>query len=172
MKIGRIDLLAIAVVGLALATTGCGPKKVTDLQRKEAELMVSEAQFAMSLRDWARAEGLLTKAVQIAPDEGVYWTSLGSMRVRTGNRAGAKQAYEAALKAYQADAAADAAKTDVEPWLKQVYVLALLGRMDQGRALLEQIAKKFPDSRNVRAFVDGRQFDRMIADPLFKDAAL
>ena len=173
MKLTCRESILLAVALFAFFT-GCGRKKteITTQQRKEAELLVNEAEFAMNLRDWARAEGLLTKAVQLVPDEGVYWTSLGSMRVRTGNRAGAKQAYEEALKSYQADVAADKTKANVEPWLKQVYVLALLGRTEQARTLLADIAKRFPDHRNVRAFVDGKQFDRMIADPLFKDAAL
>ena len=164
----------MAAVMLALAGAGCGGKKqeITELQRKEADHLVAEADFAMNMRDWARAEGVLAKATSLVPDNGVYWTSLGAMRVRLGNKAGAKDAYLSALKAYEAEAAADKTKSDVEPWLKQVYVLALLGRVSDGRALLDKINQKFPGHRNVRAFVEGKQFDAMLADPLFKQAAL
>lgn len=163
------------VVICALALGGCGkpkPKPVSELKRKEAEHLVAEASFAMNLRDWARAEGLLAKAVQSDPNTGVYWLSLGSMRMRLGNKAAAKEAYEGALKAYQFEADATAAKGDPEPWLKQMQVLALLGRTDEARTMLDRTAKKFPDNRNVRAFVDGKHFDRMIADPMFKQGAL
>ena len=166
--------VTVVAIGLTLGTTGCGAKKkqITELQRKEADHLVAEANFAMNMRDWARAEGVLAKATSLVPDNGVYWTSLGSMRVRLGNKSGAKQAYLGALKAYEAEAAADKTKADVEPWLKQVYVLALLGRVDEGRALLGKIAGRFPGNRHVRAFIEGKQFDKMIADPLFKQAAL
>lgn len=163
-----------ALVFASIAVVGCKPKPkpITELQRKEADHLVAEASFAMNLRDWARAEGLLAKATQLTPDAGVYWLSLGSMRVRLGNKAGAKQAYESALKVFQAEAASDAGKKDPDAWLKQMQVLALLGRTEEARAMLEQTAKRFPDNRNVRAFVDGKQFDRMLADPVFKQGAL
>jgi tetratricopeptide (TPR) repeat protein len=153
---------------------GCGAKKkeITELQRKEAELLVAEANFAANLRDWARAEGLLVKATNLTPDEGAYWTSLGAMRVRLGHKGAAKTAYERAVKAYQEEIAADKAKSDVEPWLRQVYVLALLGRVSEGRALLDRAARQFPTNREVRAFIDGKQLDAMLADPLFKQEAL
>ena len=163
--------VVVTTLGLTLAA-GCkpGPKGITSLQRKEAEVLVNEAQFAMTLHDLPRAEGLLAKAARLCPDEGPYWVTLGSVRVKLGNREAAKAAYKAGLSAYETEAKSD--KSDVEPWLKQIYVLALLGRVDDGRALLEKIAKRFPDSRNVRLFVEGRQFDRMLADPKFKEVAL
>jgi tetratricopeptide (TPR) repeat protein len=163
----------VIACGLVMGAAGCGRKKaITEHQRKEADHLVAEANFAMNLRDWARAEGLLAKATSLVPDNGVLWTSLGSMRVRLGQKSGAKEAYLKALQAYEAEAAADETKADVEPWLKQVYVLALLGRANDGRALLDKIGRKFPGNRNVRAFIEGRQFDAMLADPIFKQAAL
>jgi tetratricopeptide (TPR) repeat protein len=170
----RCAAALLVVACWALLASGCGAKKkeVTELQRKEADHFVAEAEFAMTMRDWARAEGLLAKATTRVPDNGVLWTSLGSMRVRLGNKAAARAAYESALKAYEEEAAADKTKADVEPWLKQVYVLALLGRTNEGRSLLDKVFKQFPNNRNVRAFVEGKQFDRMLADPIFKEAAL
>ena len=169
-----MSLPLILAVGLGASAAGCGGRKkeITELQRKQAEHLVAEADFAINMRDWARAEGVLARATNLVPDNGAYWSSLGATRVRLGNKAGAKDAYLRALKAYEEEAAADKTGTDVEPWLKQVYVLALLGRVNDGRALLEKIDKKFPRDRNVRAFIEGRQLDAMLADPLFKQAAL
>ena len=167
-----VGLLLVAAVSVALV--GCKPKPqpVTELKRKEAEHFVAEATFAMNLRDWARAEGELAQAVKSDPTVGVYWVSLGSMRVRLGNKAGAKEAYQGALKAFEADTKAADLVKEPGPWLKQVEVLALLGRTDEARAMLEKTAKLFPENRAVRQFVDGKHFDKMIADPLFKQGAL
>ena len=169
----RIGIVVVAASALFL-DAGCkpSPKPITESQRKEADLLASEASFAITLRDWTRAEGLLAKATQLAPDTGVYWISLGSMRMRLGNKAGAKAAYEGALQAYQAAALKEEGKADAELWLKQMQALALLGRTDDARAMLEKTARRFPEDRNVRAFVDSKAFDRMIADPAFKQGSL
>jgi tetratricopeptide (TPR) repeat protein len=162
-------LIVLLAVGLALG--GCARRKqITELQRKQAAQLASEADFAMTLRDWARAESVLAKAVDISPDAGAYWVTLGTTRIRLGKRDAARTAYKRALDAYEGDAAAT--KTDVDPWLQQVYVLALLGRVNDGRALLEKVAKKFPGNRDVRAFIERKQYDQMLADPGFKEMAL
>lgn len=168
---------AAGICGIAIlamvAGAGCAKEKkkeITDLQRKEAAHLASEAQFALTMRDYPRAETSLAKAVTLTPDEGALWISLGATRMKQGKRDAAKEAYQGALKAHEAEAAED--KTDPEPWLRQVYVLALLGRKDEARTMLEKTVKKFPDNRNVKLFVEGKQFDRMIADPMFKDMAL
>jgi Flp pilus assembly protein TadD len=158
--------------GLVFGANGCGAKRqeVTERQRKEAAHLVSEADFAMTLRDWARAEGVLAKAVELAPDTGQYWVSLGSTRMRLSNRAGARAAYQGALQAFQDEAKAN--ESDLEPWMQQVYVLALLGRRDDARALLQKVARRFPESRSLRSFVEGKKFDAMLADPEFTKMAL
>jgi tetratricopeptide (TPR) repeat protein len=161
-----------AVAALALFASGCGKKEVSELQRKQADHLAAEAEFAITLRDWARAEGLLAQAAALVPGNGVVWTNLGSVRVRLNHKGAAKEAYLKALKAYEDEAAADKAKADPEPWLKQVYVLALLGRTNDGRAMLEKTARQFPSHRSVKAFVERKQFDAMLADPNFKQAAL
>eukprot|EP01035_Chromulina_nebulosa_P062448 gene62448-85403_t len=172
---------AVVAAGLVLAS-GCKPKgkEITTLQRKEAATLVSEAQFALQLKDLARAEGLLTKAAELVPDAGKVWVDLGSVRVRLGKKDTARTAYQAALKAYEDEAAAPAdtkggplpAGAEAGPWLQQVYVLALLGRVDDARAVLAKAQKKLPESRAVRAFAEQKQIDKMIADPAFKLIAL
>jgi len=102
--------------------------------------------------------------------EGDYWLSLGSTRVRLGNRGAAKEAYNAALKAYEDDAARDSTRSD--SWLKQAYVLAVLGRMDDSRAVLVKAAKRFPNDSKVRSFTDPKQFEQMITASSFKEMAL
>lgn len=162
----------LAAGAFLLGQAGCGVKKkeVTELQRKEASLLASEAQFAMSLRNWGEAEAALAKAVEKTPDNPTFWASLGAMRIKLGKHGEAKSAYENALKALEAEAKED--KTDSEPWLQQVHLLALLGRVDAARAVLEKTAKQFPDHRDVRLFVENKQLDQWLADPKFKEMAL
>jgi len=161
-------LLALTLV----AGPGCKPKSaaITSLQRKEAANLVSEAQFAMSIRDYARAEGLLAKATALEFDNGNYWISLGSMRVRLGRKPEAKQAYESALGAFEA--AYKLNPTFAQPHLQQVYALALLGRIDRARDTLIKIEKAHPGDASVRAFVQGKQLDAMLSSPMFKEIAL
>jgi Flp pilus assembly protein TadD len=170
MKLSRV-YLSLAVVAL-LSCGGCKskPKEITSLQRKEAALLVSEAQFAISLRDFARAEGEFAKAAALCPDDGDYWVSLGSMRVRLGQRDGAKTAYKNALAAFE-DAAGRDAK-DAQLALQQVSVLALLGRPDDARALLAKLPARFPGNREVRIFIEQKQLESMLADPKFREVAL
>ncbi|MGH7945206.1 MAG: hypothetical protein ACREH8_12205 [Opitutaceae bacterium] len=150
-------------------TLGCARKQVTDRDRKEAAHLVSEAQFAMTIREWARAEGLLLKAVQVAPT-GDYWLSLGAARLRLNNRKGAKEAYQSALKEFEKESARN--NLSSEPWIKKIYVLALLGRHDDSRALAAKATKLFPNDVNVRAFTDPGEYERMVSSPKFKDMAL
>lgn len=164
----RLFLLTFALFGVA----GCGRggREVTDLERKQAAHLMSEAEFAVSLRDYARAEPILAQATALAPDNGGYWINLGSVRKRLGNRGGAKDAYQFALKAYEAQA--KKTSTEPEPWFQQIYVLALLGRLDDARGLVEKTKEKFPTHRLVRVFIEEKQFDQMLATPMFKDIAL
>ena len=161
----------LAALGLAVLGAGCSRhKEITSLQRKEAASLVSEAQFAVTLRDYARAEPLLAKAVALCPDTSDYFLSLGTVRRQMDNRAGAKQAYEQAL-----DLCRDAYRRDgknTQPLLQQIYVLALLGRMDDARDALAKAQKDHPDDATVRGIIESKQLDRLADDPGFKEKAL
>lgn len=132
-------------------------------------MLASEAQFAINVRDWARAEGLLAKTVQLVPDAD-YWMALGSSRVRLGNKAGATEAYQKSLRAFADEAAVDEKR--VEPWLGQITVLALLGKTDASRALVTKALKRFPNDTRLKSLSDPKQFEAMLNDPGFKENAL
>ncbi len=167
MKLARIFFAAAVVAG----AVGCAKKKeITSLQRKEAATLVSEAQFALTLRDYPRAEDLFAKASVLCPDTGQFWTRLGTTRMKLGQRATAKDAYQKALEAFEDEAKEK--KTEPQPVLEQVTVLILLGRVDDARALVGKLPARFPDNRNVRTFVEGKTLDRMLADPSFKEVSL
>jgi tetratricopeptide (TPR) repeat protein len=161
----------LVLLGLAVSVTaGCGRKEVTSLQRKQGASLVSEAEFAVTMRDYPRAEGLLAQAVAVCPDTPDYWISLGSTRRWQGNRDGAKAAYGEALKADRDNYRRGPKNAGLR--LQEVYVLALLGRMDEARAVLEQTRKDHPDDRNVRMFVENRELEQLPDNPHFKENAL
>src|SRR4051794_15198966 len=132
MKVQRAVVLAVAVFVLGWAV-GCGRSKpeITSLQRKEAANLISEAQFALTLRDHARAEGLLAKAAEMCPDTGEYWLILGQTRMKLGQKDGARTAYKRALAAFEDEAKSK--KGDPQPVLQQITALALLGRIDDAK---------------------------------------
>lgn len=167
MKFCVLPLLAIP-----LLLIGCKPKpmNISSVQRKEAATLVSEAQFAMTIRDFARAEPLLERATKLCPDTGDYWLNLGAARRRLDNKSGAKSAFESALKAYRDSYQIDPKQSDSA--LKQVYVLALLGRPDEARRTLEKLRKAAPDDRAIRGFVERDELGNMLKDPSFKEVAL
>ena len=78
--------LLVAAAGLLVMAAGCRRAEITSLQRKEGAQAASEAQFALTMHDYVRAEAELAKAVAICPDTGDYWLTLGSARVRLGQR--------------------------------------------------------------------------------------
>lgn len=170
---GMKSTVSIILAALALLVSGgCGPgsKEITSLQRKEAASLVSEAQFALQLKDFARAEGLLAKATALCPDTGKYWVDLGSIRVRLKQKDAARVAYKSGLLAYEVAATKDA--SDPGAVLQKIYVLSLLGQIDEARAELMQASKRFPENRAVKSFSEGKQLDKMLADLRFKEIAL
>ncbi|MEI8089195.1 MAG: tetratricopeptide repeat protein [Opitutaceae bacterium] len=168
----KIVLFFGSLLSLMVITTGCKPKSasITSLQRKEAAGLVSEAEFAMTIRELVRAEKLLTQACALEFDNGKTWISLGMIRVRLGRKPAAKEAYESALHAY-AEAYALQPKS-AQLYLQQVYLLALMGRMTDARSVLAEIQKQHGTDPEVRSFVQSRQLDAMAQSPQFKEIAL
>jgi tetratricopeptide (TPR) repeat protein len=166
-------VLTLAAMAALLFGAGCKPKvkEISSLQRREAESLVSEAKFALSVRDIARAEATLARATAICPDVGDYWLELGRCRVKLNNRGPAKDAYKMALAVYEADAKRDVSIRGPS-LLRQIYVLALLGRADDARAVLTKARKELPGNVELRSFAEGRQLEQMLESPLFKEVAL
>lgn len=164
-------LLILSCLLFALATAGCGPggKEVSERDQKQAAQLASEAEFAATLREWPRAEKLFAEAARIDPDA-AYLMGLGSVRVRQGNRSGAKEAYEAALRASERESARKPGDSD--RWIRRAYLLALLGRQADGRALLLEAAKRLPQDRRLRAFLADKEFDALVSAPAFRQISL
>jgi tetratricopeptide (TPR) repeat protein len=167
----KFTALVVAFCGWLFAT-GCKPnsKDISPLQRKQAASLVSEAQFANTMRDYARAEPLFEKAAKLCPDTGEYWLGLGIARRHQGNKSGAKSAYQEALSAYRDEYERDSKNS--EALLRQLYVLALLGRVDDARKTFDAAQKKHPDDRTLRNFVQSGRLDGIQKDPLVLELAL
>ena len=153
---------------LLLLTPACAPK-ITEFQRKQAANLMSEAQFAGTLRDWPRAEGLMAQAAELCPDNGEYWLNLGSVRRRLDNLAGARKAYEHAVKAYGEAYKADG--KDPQPLMQQIYTYSLLGRHKDAVRALERVHADHGGDPGVKSFTE-QSLERMREDPAFKALAL
>ncbi len=163
----------LTLVAVLLLVTACAKKspapEITALQRKEAANLVSEAQFAITLRNLPEAEQLLAKAAALCPDNGGYWLDLGSIRRRQDKRDSARQAYTEAAKAYAAAYKADG--KNPQPLLQQIYVESLLGNTKAAQALLKQARTAHPDHPSVKNLTP-ENFEKVLADPNFKALAL
>ena len=164
-----IGLATIVAMVLMLAFGCSGRKEPTERDRKEAAFLVSEAQFAITVKEWARAEGLFDRAAKMAP-QGDYFLSLGAVRIQLKNRSGAKQAYEMALKAFRQESARSNASAEV--WIKQAYVLGLLGRKGESKSIIEKAVKVFPNDSKLRGLTDPKELERIFSTQSFKDMAL
>jgi tetratricopeptide (TPR) repeat protein len=158
----------LALLTLLLLAAGCAPK-ITSLQRKEAASLVSEAQFASTLREWRRAEELTAKAAALCPDNGEYWLNLGSFRRRLDNLSGARAAYTSAAKAYGAAYQAD--PKDPQPLMQQVYVYSLLGKPKDALKALKRAQADHGGNPGVKNFTE-QALERLCEDPEFKALAV
>jgi tetratricopeptide (TPR) repeat protein len=154
------------VLAAVLLLASCHKRQVTKLERDEAAIDVSDADFAVTIHDWARAESMYGKAAELSPDQGDIWMNLGIARMRLHNSSGAKEAFKSALSAYKDTLASD--ETNSVIVLRTAYVLVVLGRFDEAHALIDHSVEKNPDDPRLKGFVQGKGLDRMQADPALK----
>jgi len=138
------------------------PQEVPKLVAAEAANLASDAAFALQIRDYARAEKSLARAVELRPDIPDWWLSLGSACKRQAKTGDARSAYKKALALYEKRYAATADVTDLQ---QQLITLVLLGREDDARKLLEQSCKKQPDQPVLKRLSEGKIVDQLLGDP-------
>jgi Flp pilus assembly protein TadD len=158
----RLALAAAAMLALA----GCRAKEISKEQREQAHLDASDAEFAVTIHDLGRAEGMFAKAAELCPDEGDTWLKLGIVRMQLKNPDGARQAYKSAGAAFKD--AHKANPSDSSLVIKRAYILVLLGRPDEAQSVVADAAAKAPDDRRLQGFVEMKGVDKMIADPAVK----
>jgi tetratricopeptide (TPR) repeat protein len=152
----------------ALLLTGCSPepKEYPKAVTAEAASLIGEAQFAMQIREFARAEELIQRALKLRDDMPEYWVSLGMARVRQDNASGARKAYEQGIKLHVARYKKDKQPSDL---MQQAFVTALLGKTDEALKLLEKGLKAHPDDEIVKKMASPRGLPRTFQTPEFKE---
>lgn len=155
------------ILAAALALAGCRHREITSLERKEAASDVSEAEFAVTMRDWSRAEGLYAKAAELCSDEGDVWANLGAVRMRQHNPSGARSAFKSALSAFEDDSRRE--PSDSLSVIRRASVLVILGRAEEARSLISKAQASNPDDRRLRSFVESNTLEKMISDPALKE---
>jgi tetratricopeptide (TPR) repeat protein len=155
------------VLAAALALAGCARKQISAIDRDQAANMASEAEFAATVKEWSRAEGLYAQAAKLCPDTGDLWLALGVTRMHLGDHSGARDAYKAAASAYKDAFKAD--PTNSRAVGQRAYALIILGRADEARSAAQKALKDHPDDPLLKDLIDGGQLDRIIADPGIKE---
>ena len=155
---------------LAAGLAGCSRKAISTLDRKEAANVISEAQFATTVRDLPRAETLALQAATLCPDTGDYWLLLGTLQVRNGKKGDAKSSYASALDAYKDQY--KQAPGNSQLLIQQAYVLVLMGRPDDARAVIDKAHDRNPDDWGIKKLVESKVVDHMVADPSLKALSL
>ena len=97
-------LLLVLACSLAAVFAGCSKKtkEIPKSVRAEATNLASEGQFAMSIREYSRAQELFEKATKLHEDMPEYWVALGMARRKQDNKDGARKAYKEALSLFKA----------------------------------------------------------------------
>lgn len=163
-------IISILTVSLAFAiVAGCGgkPKEVSQLARDQAAKHYSDAGMEMLLRNYAAAEKSLAQAAKLNPGFDDYWIDLGKMRVRLGDKSGAKDAYKGALAACEAQLKQNA--DNLRSIDRKVCTLVLLNRADDARAFLAKAAKDFPKNNAIQQLNQMKAVDRFLAAGDTKD---
>ena len=165
-------LIVISAVALALAVAGCKdkPKEVSPAAKAEAAQLASEAEFAMKIRDFARAETLLMKSTELDPGGASYWMQLGAASKLLNKPGEAKKAYELAREVIRAEYEKDT--SNPAPLFAEVEICVLLGKPDEAREVIAKAQKNHKDDRDVAMFVEGKVLDQMLADPQIKSVGL
>lgn len=138
------------------------PKEVPTAVEAESGKLVSEAEFALQLRDAARAEKALSQAVKLRTDIPEWWMLLGLTQKTLGKTSDARASYKKALAIHERRYEVTGEPDHVLP---QLLTLVLIGRDDDARALLAKAAKKHPTSLPIKKMVEAGVVDRMLADP-------
>ncbi len=150
----------------ALALAGCRHREITKLDREQAANMTSEADFAVTVREWSRAEGLYAGAAKLCPDSGDIWLHLGIVRMRLNDHDGARSAYKSAASVYEQEASVEPLKSMAV--IRRAYVLVILGRSDEARSMVAKAFEKHPNDLILNKFMDNKGLDKMLADPELK----
>lgn len=160
------------VLGMSgLLTTGCRPQpppEISATTKAEAAALVSEAQFALQIREYARAEELMRRTLKLRDDLPEYWVTLGMAAKQAGHASEARPAYEKALTIHRQRYQETKRPEELG---QEAWVLALLGRREEALQVLATGRKAHPDNEALRKLADPRGLARTFDTPEFKAMA-
>lgn len=171
-RIARRSLLIVSLVLAGSLVVGCSdkPKEISSIEQNKAKLLVDEAQFALQLRDFKRAEGLVQQAVKIHDGMPEYHVMLGIISKRLNKPAEAKKAYERGLALHEY---LYKSKKEPKDLVQQAWVLALLGRTDDALKTLNKAKELHPKDDYVAEMTDPEVgLARTFKDAGFKELTL
>jgi tetratricopeptide (TPR) repeat protein len=166
----KLTLCALAAALLVAGGCKDKPKEVPAAARAQAATNSSEAEFALQVREFARAEKLLEEATQLDPEAANYWMQLGAVKKRQNKTSEARKAYERARELVQADYKRD--NKSPAPLFAEIEICVLLGKPDEARKVLERAKRDHKDDPDVKAFVAGKVLEQMIESPQVKAVGL
>jgi tetratricopeptide (TPR) repeat protein len=144
--------------------------EVSKIARAEAANLSSEADFALQMKDFARAEKVLARAVELDPQILLYWLNLGVSRRKLGNVEGARGAYQKALGVCEDQLRQNPKEPNMI--LAQIRVLVLMNKADEARKVLDAARKDLPNDRDIQSFWKAKVLDQMLVDPGMKQFIL
>jgi tetratricopeptide (TPR) repeat protein len=169
LSMKRIFTAFVCVTVLLAAGCSKKVKEVPEVTKMEAATLISEAQFAMSIREYGRAEELIQRAIDLTDEVPEYWVSLGMTRRKQDNTDGARKAYKRALELHK-ERYEESKKP--EELAQQAFVLALLGKTDEALKVLENGLKQYPDSPAMKKMADPRGLPSTFQRAEFKELAV
>ncbi len=156
------ERLVIVVVLGVLCVAGCADQ--VPLANDCAQSLVDRATQAFLDAEYEKARSLSEEVVHLRPDFAEAWVLHGKSCVLEGDTASAREAYERALQLH-----AERYRTnpeDTSQLAQQVYVLLLLRRDTEARALLTQGLEAHPADERLTLLSSG--MGNLLADEEFR----
>ena len=138
------------------------PKEVSRVVAAEAEGYLSDALFAVQIKDFARAEQSLAKAVKLRDDIPDWWLQLGVARKKLGKSSDARIAYKKALAIHER---AYEQTKDSQYIQGQLYILLLLDDEAEARIRLQKALRAHPDDQELKGFDRAKGIDQLLRNP-------
>ena len=156
------ERLVIVVVLSVLCIAGCADR--VPMANDCAQSLADRATQAFLDAEYEKARSLSEEAVRVRPDLAEAWVLHGKSCVLEGDTATARKAYERALQLH-----AERYRTspeDTNQLVQQVYILFLLHRDSEARALLTQGLEAHPADEGLTRLSSG--LGNLLADEEFR----
>ena len=151
----------VVVVGV-LCLAGCGDAGPEVADR--AQVLAGQAAEAFNAGDYSEARSLSREAVTRKPDSAEAWVEHGMACAAMQDGGCARDSYERALQLHAQQYRENPG--DSNQLQQQVYVLLLLGRDAEARALLTQGLERHPEDRQLALFAS--DLEGLLADSGFQ----